>query len=536
MVVKTWLARLKHYLPNFKSNKNSKISEPNTCAQQEADVVDELGVNLYDEEINNTNKQNRKIVNIMAEELQMQTQGAAGDNSFLNDKYLDEIKNIANPEDQLAQSIEGLEDYGEFELLEDLVEGLDNMNPENKAAKSIFLQESEFKSQREKMAKEIISWLNVLKSDAETVSEAVETCKTEGEKAQKNLQANIANVRQATKKLETSYRSLAQFFANTGQDKLSCLTLMNVNKDDVEEIKAADGEIFTAVQKELKNSFDRLSLRENYSLLVAPGYLGDKQTVNMWGQMAYRNKVMMVTDFKDEANLKNLVKGLDNAKHNDTDAYLANVVMACNYILGRKKSDAEYSQDEDLYLPPSSAIAGRMVNTEETPMSQGIAGKKYGTIDNARGTRIDLLKSELTSLIDKGVVPMTFEENRVMAFSNRSLYNGATIGLQEYPVVRVFDWIGKVFSNFFNDEAFKNWNSKLSQELREQIIDFLEDYKGPGKLIEGYSNPKIIRDEKTKDIHIEIELKPFFAAKNFYIKLTGHNGDNGITEWSNEIK
>ena len=108
--------------------------------------------------------------------------------------------------------------------------------------------------------------------------------------------------------------------------------------------------------------------------------------------------------------------------------------------------------------------------------------------------------------------------------------------LQEYPIVRVFDWIGKVFSNFFNDEAFKNWNGKLAQEIREQVIDFLEDYKGPGKLIEGYSNPKIVRNEKTKDIEIEIELKPFFAAKNFYIKLTGHNGDNGVTEWTNEIK
>ena len=87
----------------------------------------------------------------------------------------------------------------------------------------------------------------------------------------------------------------------------------------------------------------------------------------------------------------------------------------------------------------------------------------------AKGTRLDLLKSELTALIDKGVVPMTFEENRVMAFSNRSLYNGATVGLQEYPIVRVFDWIGKVFSNFFNDEALRtgtgNWPRKSVNRL-----------------------------------------------------------------------
>lgn len=447
--------------------------------------------------------------------------------------YIDEIKRIDNPADLLKQSLDGLEDYGDFDLLETMADGLENMNPENRAAKKIFLQDSEFSEQRKQLKSDLLMWLNILDSDATTASEAVDKCQEAADASKKNLLKNLAKVHEQTKLLETAYRSLGEFFANSGQEKLKCLNLINVDK---EELGDPDGRVFQAVRQELKNSFDRLSLKENYSLLVSPGYLGDKQIVNMWGQMAYKNKVMLVTDYQDSPTLNLLNKGLDKANLSDTDAYLANVIMTCNYILGRKKSDETNEEEEDLFLPPSAAIAGRMTNTDDTPISQGIAGKKYGTIDMAKGTRLDLLKSELTTLIDKGVVPLTFEENRVMAFSNRSLYNGATIGLQEYPIVRVFDWIGKVFSNFFNDEAFKNWNSKLAQELREQIISFLEDYKGPGKLIEGYSNPKITRDEKTKDINIEIELKPFFAAKNFYIKLTGHNGDNGITEWANEIQ
>ena len=256
----------------------------------------------------------------------------------------------------------------------------------------------------------------------------------------------------------------------------------------------------------------------------------------MWGQMAYKNKVLLITDYADMPDLEMLVEGLEQAHLSDTDAYLANVVMACNYILGRKKSDPNNEDEEDLYLPPSASIAGRLVNTEDTPISQGIAGKKFGTIDNARGTRLELLKSELSALIDKGVVPMAFDDNRVMAFSNRSLYNGATAGLQEYPIVRVFDWIGKVFMNFFNDEAFKNWDSRNSpRELRTQLISFLEDYKGPGKLIEDFKIEKIERDEKTKDIHIDVNLTPFYAAKNFYIQLTGHNNAEGGHDWENKI-
>ena len=148
---------------------------------------------------------------------------------------------------------------------------------------------------------------------------------------------------------------------------------------------------------------------------------------------------------------------------------------------------------------------------------------------------MNLRKSEIAALIDQGVIPMVEEDGRTMAFSNRSLYNGATQGLQEYPIVRVFDWIGKVFQNLFNDEAFINWNSQVKAELQQTIHDFLSDYKGPGRLIENYSLKSIDQDPKTKDINIQVELKPFFAAKNFLIELTGHNSSAGV-DWEQKVK
>ena len=69
----------------------------------------------------------------------------------------------------------------------------------------------------------------------------------------------------------------------------------------------------------------------------------------------------------------------------------------------------------------------------------------------------------------------------------------------------------------------------------QAVHDFLSDYKGPGKLIENYNLKGINQDPKTKDIKIEVELKPFFAAKNFFIELTGHNGDAGV-EWDQNIQ
>ncbi|MBP5570679.1 MAG: type VI secretion system contractile sheath protein TssC [Prevotella sp.] len=431
----------------------------------------------------------------------------------------------------LQESLDGLNKFGGFQLLKGLIKGVENMDPRRKAIKNIFLSDSAYADNRKKLKNELELWVSILDGEATDPMAIIDSCKAKCQKAEQCLSNNLFAIHDELHKLEVTYRALDSFFANAGQGKIDCLTLMNVNK---EELEYHDSEDTLAIRDELERYYDRLSLKNNYSLLIVPGYLGDSNTIRMWADTAYRNKVMMLTDFKDSQNFSMLKDELDDANMQGQDAKLANVVMTCNYILGRKKSELA-GEDDDLYLPASAALAGRMTNTDEIVIAQGAAGKKYGTLSNVKGARLDLRKSEIAALIDQGVIPMVEEDGRTMAFSNRSLYNGATIGLQEYPIVRVFDWIGKVFQNFFNDEAFINWNSSVKAELQQAVHDFLSDYKGPGKLIENYNLKGINQDPKTKDIKIEVELKPFFAAKNFFIELTGHNGQAGV-EWDQTVQ
>ena len=431
----------------------------------------------------------------------------------------------------LQESLDGLNKFGGFQLLKGLIKGVENMDPRRKAIKNIFLSDSAYADNRKKLKNELELWVSILDGEATDPMAIIDSCKAKCQKAEQCLSNNLFAIHDELHKLEVTYRALDSFFANAGQGKIDCLTLMNVNK---EELEYHDSEDTLAIRDELERYYDRLSLKNNYSLLIVPGYLGDSNTIRMWADTAYRNKVMMLTDFKDSQNFSMLKDELDDANMQGQDAKLANVVMTCNYILGRKKSELA-GEDDDLYLPASAALAGRMTNTDEIVIAQGAAGKKYGTLSNVKGARLDLRKSEIAALIDQGVIPMVEEDGRTMAFSNRSLYNGATIGLQEYPIVRVFDWIGKVFQNFFNDEAFINWNSSVKAELQQAVHDFLSDYKGPGKLIENYNLKGINQDPKTKDIKIEVELKPFFAAKNFFIELTGHTGQAGM-EWDQTVQ
>ena len=147
----------------------------------------------------------------MSEELKPQAQVSAAGATAAN-AYLEEVRQIANPAEQLKTSLEGLEDYGDFDLLETLADGLDNMNPASRAAKRIFLQDTEFAEQRKNLKSDLLMWLRVWESDATTASEAVEKCQEATKQAEKNLLQNLGSVHEQTSKLETAYRSLGQFF------------------------------------------------------------------------------------------------------------------------------------------------------------------------------------------------------------------------------------------------------------------------------------------------------------------------------------
>ncbi len=441
-----------------------------------------------------------------------------------------QIEQIKDPLAMLQENLAKLEDYGAFDMLEGAVEGLENLNPEKRASKNIFLSENEFRENRENLKKSLETWIGLLnKSDKPT--DMVDECKHLGQKLNACLNKNLKNTFQRTKNLEQSYRSASLFFVNAETTEVEYLSIINTDKAQLED---PDSRFFKKVSDELTKYYDRLALKNNYSLLVIPGYIGSKQAVDFWGKVAHKNKVVLVTDYKDRPDFRMLKESLDKEGLSGADMHLSNVIMTCNWMVGRNNYQ-EVGEEEPLYVPPAGALAGKLYNTEGINISQGAAGKKFGTIDGAKGTRLEMLKSEIASLIDLSMIPMVYEDNRVMAFSNKSLFNGNPIGLQEYSIVRVFDWIGKVFMNFFNDVTFQNWNTKLKNELKEEITKFLDDYRGPGKLIEDYKYQDIRQDPVTKDIIVEIDIKPFFAAKNFHIKLTGHEGRAG-KEWDQQVE
>ncbi|HMC84636.1 MAG TPA: DUF5458 family protein, partial [Chitinophagaceae bacterium] len=383
------------------------------------------------------------------------------------------------------------------------------------------------KAERDALKKALQWWSEILNS-SDDLSALIDTCQQKSDQAEQVLKKNSKSAVDATQQLERSYRSVCLFFKNTESTKVKNVSLINVEPDQLKDLD--NTRFIDAIQAEMVDNYDRLDLRNNYSLLILPGYLGSNKVVEKWAKIAYENKVMLVTDFEDLEAPDDVMELFEAANLTGGDSYRSNVIMSCNWLVGRGKF-SEIGEEEDLYVPPAGALAGKIYNTL---MSQVTAGKKHGGMNEVDGVRFDLKKSEIASLEKLGLVPMVKEYGKVMAFSAKTLFNGDNLGLQTYSVVRVFDYVAKVMMDFLNRRAFENFNANTRKELNGQIVKFLDSITGPNKLIENFTIRRFEQDPVQKDkIYLDIHMKPYFPAKTFLIKLEGQKGDDG-NDWSSE--
>ena len=417
-----------------------------------------------------------------------------------------------------------LKSFGGFNAVRGFMPDADNMNPARKAAKDVFLKDKRFKDKRDGLKKEISRWLELLSDDSiESATGYADACKQAEDKYTSVLKQGITDALYATQNLERSYRELDSFFKTCGTDKVKNLRIINVLKEDIAD---ADSGFAGEVENLLRNGFDRLSLKDAYSLLCVPGAVfTDKVDLLQWAKMAFKYKVMLITDHADEYSFDDLQANTEG--YRDSDQELMNVVMTANWIVGREaeKMSSDEEDQKAFYIAPAAALCGKLYD-ETANMAQGAGGKKYGTLDGVKGVKSDLLKSEIAALMDNQVIPMVYSEGRVMAFNNTTLYNGDLDAMKEYPIVRVFDWVKKVLMNFVHEVALENWDPFNSpKNLKSKIQEFLNQYKGYGNLFQNYEIGEPRQDPITKQITCDITLTPFYAAKNFVIKVAADKKD-----------
>ncbi|MBN8682917.1 MAG: type VI secretion system contractile sheath protein TssC [Chitinophagales bacterium] len=433
-------------------------------------------------------------------------------------------------QNQIQEALDLLENEDGYQFIFNTVDDSEQLNPEQEAIKEIFLTEAENKNERRKLKNRMQYWVNLLESES-NAGDMIEKSQSISSNAEQNLNANLKKALDATAVLESNYRAMADFFRNAGGDKpLKNVTFINASIEQTGDLD--DPKVLETVSKELTDKYDRLDLMNNYGIIVIPGFIGNKAKLDEWARRAYDNKAMLVTDFRNLSSVDQVMKLWEQGKYTGGEAFRSNVLMSCNWLVGREAVE-EAGEKEPLFVPPSGALAGLIYSNN---ISQVSAGKKFGALRGALGSRFIIRANDLSDLADMGLVPTVFEYGQVQAMSSKTLFNGANIGLQTYSVVRTFDWLTKAMIDYLNRMLFTNISVNLEMDVNKEISRFLTKCQREYNIIENFGAVTVKRDPNQKDrVLVSANIKPYFPAKNFIIKLDGRAGDDG-GEWNSSVE
>ena len=422
-------------------------------------------------------------------------------------------------QEKVKEKVALLKKMGGFRILEGIVDGkkgIRDMNPKDEPRRVAFLTDDD----KEKKRASLKSELNLLKELIEMGSreEAIESAREKSSKAGQILNENLQTAIEANKELETSYRSMDLFFRNAEEEGMRNLYFVNMS---TKEFINPDSTFRADIADHFDDKFDRFYLENNYSLFVLPGYLGDE--LDYFSKMAKKYRITLVSDYKDSKDFEDIENGVEEQKVGGDDTFKSNTILTCNYGAVRKKYDG--LEKEDLFIPLSVALAGKMYSSNGIPPP---SGKRHGKLDGVLGTRLDLRKTQVDKIDKMGMIPVIYEGAwGTVAMSDVTLCVESTDpDLRALGVVRSMDWIAKVLLDYFNSLTFQVFDGNLRKEINRELNNFFNKIKGHGKLIEEYKITKVEKDpENPQAVKIGINVKPFFAVKHYIIDFSGTQGN-----------
>src|ERR1700733_11298827 len=105
-------------------------------------------------------------------------------------KVQEAVRSIDKPAETLDNSLKQLVKVGGFDLLESAIDAVQNINPERKARKKIFLEESAKKAEREQL-KKVLEWWSEALSASDDLGEILTACQQKSDLEEQVLKKNL---------------------------------------------------------------------------------------------------------------------------------------------------------------------------------------------------------------------------------------------------------------------------------------------------------------------------------------------------------
>lgn len=430
------------------------------------------------------------------------------------------------------------ETFGDFKKLSDLlpsfktadgdlVRGVEWLDPKKSFQRKEFLTKPDFANQRRLLAQRLETWVKFLAKE-ENPDAVRQKLTEEATKLESNLEKNMKKVHRAARDLETTYRAIDKFFANAQQepDEKVNAWFANVSAEDL--VNPDDKEKFEQLAKAIADEYREWDIYNSYSMLCVPGYLGSVENIDSLSrQLGFPNKVHVMTDLPDFGSVEEVMDMLEDPSYASLagiDNYKQYVSVFANYVLAREKNQFE---DEDMWVPPSAVIAGKMYQGDTTVgMQQPMAGFKYGKINEAKYLRFRANQPDASKINEKGINPLVDFKGSPVAMGAATLFTKETFNV--YSIRRTYDYVYKTLRNYLNKQTFSVIDQKFIDTMRRDIDKFMKAISGGDNILQDY-RVDIFADEemrKRQEIDIKVALNPKYPARTFNIEFTAWNQDD----------
>jgi hypothetical protein len=335
------------------------------------------------------------------------------------------------------------------------------------------------------------------------------------------LDENITHILAQSRKMEIAWRELDLFYTNVNESEVLQLTILNADLQAFSHLVHSLQEILENVNK---RAIDQSS---NYSLLVIPGFIG-ADLIKQLSKIAYQNKVLFLTDFKDEKSVKATVETAKKLNLGGEDTMWTRTVLYTNAAMLREKHPQE---KENLYGSSAIAVAAKLYSIDN--IAQPIAGVRFGILKGLKGMRFEVKQDDANLLDNVHLNPLTNAFGTIMPFNVATLYKGLDFSLRQYPIIRVLDYVDKVMRHFLNQHVFTTmFDPKARLNAAHSIKQFLVRLLDLKVLKQAEMTQFEMNATEADKFDISLELCPLFGGGIFKYQTS-------ITEeglFVNEIK
>lgn len=327
-------------------------------------------------------------------------------------------------------------------------------------------------------------------SEEDTYDTTVRKLQGQIDTAEKTRDNLLAQVFEAIRPIERSYRELRLFFENckVPDEKVRKPVELYVWNSDAAAMQDVMAMNIGAIENFIRRRNDNFNFRDDICNLVVPGHLPQavreklEDICSAWG-------MLLVTDLDDEKSFRNVERNfLPGGKYEfmkrPEDRAASDVVMM-GYLMLRPAHwfESGNGNRDDLFGPPSLVFAGALARADDQGgLAQGPVGSRFGQIVGAAKSRIEPLISEMEHLsMERQLIPVIRDaDNHLCFFGCRTLADDPYGVLKFFTSYRILRFLerccrhyllqvaGQVLTREFMDEQIEKPLKRLLEEQIEQ--------------------------------------------------------------------